>query len=500
MVVFMLNEDKKSQISSGHRLIRLVQFNEKKLYTNKEFNAKAIYISADFWLHSFLPNLKINISNNISNRISAAISRARKNIKLYDVDVIGIPELISEALFDTHWYKVKDQHISRLELRDKVLSIINKNQKIQLYLPILSRKPFSPIKNKGTLPDLSELHTLARCAEAAYTINALSPTGCEFIILADGFKYNRACGTPNSEIELYQLCLKYWMNILAIHDVVKLENYENWVNSGLSEEAALSREIHFRNKYNDLKKEYDLNFNINKLDESLDGIAKSNEIGDQLRFTFWSIVSSVYYQELFNLFDADSLSFIEHYYNDDIQELYSLYLTSLNLCIHEHFYPDLSLNKIGYLPSKEVYEIFIKMRKRAWESAMKYVAISLTDRELNTLEVVKESALKLTIHGKKGEIHFVSTTKQDVNITAQHCCGGLDFERGNTKLSFKYRLERELKNEIPILIENLEDTPYNRAKYGNFLLLYIRKQPICYVSNVTNLKKKLMSMSSLHRE
>lgn len=496
----MLNEYKKSQISSGHRLIHLVKFNEKKLYTSQEFNEKAISISADFWLYHFVPTLKLNISANISNRISAAISRARKNVQLYCVDVVGIAELISEALFDSNWYKIKEDHISRLELRDKLLVIMNKNKKIQLYLPLLSRKPFSPVKNKGTLPDLSELHTLARCAEAAYTINALSPTGCELIILADGLKYNRACGTPNSEVELYQLCLKYWMNILGIHDVVKLENYEEWVNRGLSAEAIQYREVYFSDKYHALKKEYNLYFNVHDLSHSLDEISNMNEIGDQLKFTFWSIVSSVYYQELFELFNQDGLSFNEQYYGDDIQELYSLYLNSLDLTIDEHYFTDVMLNSIDLLSSTAVYELFIKMRKRAWESAMKYVAISLTDRELNTLEQLKESALKLTIHGKRGEIHFLSTTKQDANITAQHCCGGIDFEHGASKLSFKYRLEREGKKEIPILIKHLEDTPYHHAKYGNFFLLCKREQPICYVSNVTNLKNKLMSICTLRRD
>lgn len=496
----MLNEYKKSQISSGHRLIQLVKFNEKNLYTSQEFNAKAISISADFWLYHFIPTLKMNISTNISNRMSAAISRARKNIHLYRVQSIGIAELISEALFDHHWYKIKEDHISRLELRDKLLVIINKNKKIQLYLPLLSRKPFSPVKNKGTLPDLSELHTLARCAEAAYTINALSPTGCELIILADGLKYNRACGTPNTEVELYQLSLRYWMNILGINDVVKLENYEDWVNRGLSENAIQYREIYFLDKYNAFKKEYSPHFNTQHLSQSLDKISSMSEIGVQLKFSFWSIVSSVYYKELFSLFRCEALSFNDHYYGDDIQALYSLYLNTLDLAINEDYFSDLVLNKNDLFCAKEIYQLFIKMRKRAWLSAMKYVAISLTDRELNTLDQVKESALKLTIHGKRGEIHFLSTTKQDANITAQHCCGGIDFERGVSKLSFKYRLERERQNEIPILIANLEDTPDNRAIYGNFFLLCKRGQPMCYVSNVSDYKKKLMSICSLRRD
>ncbi|UGQ25668.1 L-tyrosine/L-tryptophan isonitrile synthase family protein [Acinetobacter calcoaceticus] len=497
----MLNhEQKRSQISSGHRLIQLTKKNRDKLYTNNEFNSKAIFLSADFWLENFIPQLKINMSTNISNRVSATISRARKNISLYNVETIGVPELIAEALFDNNWYKAKEDNISRIEIRDKIEKILSKNKKIELYLPILSRKPYSPVKNKGTLPDISELHTLARCAEAAYTINSLSPTGCEFIILSDGFKYNRACGTPDSEVELYQSGLNYWIDLLDIKDVVKLENYETWVNKDLSTSLRNQREIHYNNKFLELKNNFYNYFDSNRLDKTMSEISSVSDVGAQLEFTFWSIVSSVYYEELFSFFDFNHLNFHEKYYNDDIQKLYTLYLTSLDKNLNIYKFPSLMLNVVGHLSGSQIKEIFKKMRLRAWESAIKYVAISLTDRELNTLEEVNENAIKLTIHGKKGEVHFLSTTKQDANITAQHCCGGIDFKNGSTKLSFKYRIERELKEEIPILIEDLVDSKFNRNKYGNIFLLSRRKQPICYVSNVLDFKKELINSYSIRRD
>jgi len=494
------NEQKRSQISSGHRLIQLAKKNRGKLYTSNEFNAKAIFLSADFWLENFIPQLKINMSTNISNRVSAAISRARKNISFYNVDAVGISELIAEALFDNNWYKANEDNISRIEVRDKVSKILSKNKKIQLYLPILSRKPYSPVKNKGTLPDISELHTLARCAEAAYTINSLSPTGCEFIILSDGFKYNRACGTPDSEVELYQSGLKYWIDLLDIKDVVKLENYEDWVNKDLSDLLKNRREEHYNNKCIELRNEFSSYFDCNDIEKSMSKILDKSDVGNQLEFTFWSIISSVYYEELFELTEYKNLNFNERYYNDDIQKLYTLYLTSLDKNLNLYKFPSFILNLTGYLPSLRIKELFQKMRTRAWESTIKYVAISLTDRELNTLGEVNENAIKLTIHGKKGEVHFLSTTKQDANITAQHCCGGIDFKNGSTKLSFKYRLERELKEEIPILIDDLVDSNFNRNKYGNIFLLSRRKQPICYVSNILDFKKELINSYSLRRD
>lgn len=47
------------------------------------------------------------------------------------------------------------------------------------------------------------------------------------------------------------------------------------------------------------------------------------------------------------------------------------------------------------------------MRKEAWEAAKKYVAISLLDRELNSIKAINPNAIKFTIHAKPNELRLL---------------------------------------------------------------------------------------------
>ena len=52
-------------------------------------------------------------------------------------------------------------------------------------------------------------------------------------------------------------------------------------------------------------------------------------------------------------------------------------------------------------------EQFLEMRKEAWEAAKKYVAISLLDRELNSIKAINPNAIKFTIHAKPNELRLL---------------------------------------------------------------------------------------------
>ncbi|POZ63115.1 hypothetical protein C2I19_04715 [Chromobacterium alticapitis] len=476
-----LNEEqRRSQISSGHRLIRLVRQKRFHLYSKAEFHTRAVRLPADYWLHHFVPALRAGMNETMAQRLSAAVARARRNAGLYGVAKPDVAEFIAEAFFDNWWFKAKEDNMSRVTLRDRVRELIAQGKPIRLHLPILSRKPFSPVKNRGPLPDLAELHTLARCAEAAQVIHALSPTGCQFVILADGFKYNRACRTPDAFVAAYQDGLRYWIEQLGIGDIVKLENYEQWVTAGIPAALAEERTRRYQTHCLALEERYGEHFDADELDEGMAALERLDDVGGQLSFTFWSVVGSVYYEELFALAETDS--FADRHYGDEVQQLYIAYLSSLHRNLAEYRFQGLHLPMLGYFPPERTRELFRALRRRAWEAAIRYVAISLTDRDLDVVRRIDGDAIKLTIHGKKGEVHFLSATKQDVNMTAQHCCGGVAASAEGAKLTFRYRLERESLGEVPVLIERLPDTAFYREKYGALHALQKLDQPICYAS------------------
>ncbi len=475
-----VNEQQRTQISSGHRLIRLARQKRYQLYSQEEFQSKAISIPADYWLTHFTSALKSRMNEAMAQRINAAILRARSNAHLFDVKKAGIAEYVTEAFFDNWWFKPKSDHLPRIILRDQVSTLLDKGCPLQLYFPIMSRKPFSPLKNRGVQPDLAELYTLVRCAEATQVINALSPTGCQLNILADGFKYNRACQTPDEAITAYQTGLAFWVNYLGISDIINIVDYERWVRDGVPASLLDERCYRYDSYCHMLYEKYESFFDVIDLEKSLRTIEHLDDIGRQIHYTFWSIVSSTYYPELYAF--SGNTTFFERHYGDDVQNLYSSYLSSLHRPLHECCQSGENLPRFGYLPPGKRQELFHTMRQRAWRAALRYVAISLTDRELQPLHLIAPDAIKLTIHAKKGELHFLCATQQDANMTAQHCTGGLSLHHSSVKATFRYRLERESNGELPILLEPLPLTEFNQQRYGPLLAMQNNNQPVGYTT------------------
>lgn len=487
-------EQMKSQISSGHRLINLVRNKKFGLYSEKDFLSNAIHIPPNYIINNLIPSFTHGMNETISSRVNAAISRARKNASEYSVKTCGLYEFIAEELFNNWWYKPNTSNFSRVLARDKVKSLIENNKKIRMYIPILSRKPLNPVKNRGNYPDIAEIHTLVRFAEAAQVINTLSPTGAEIVIMSDGQKYKRACGTPNNIVDSYQSSLIYWIELLEIGDVVRLENYENWVLSGIGNNDFNHRENNYHSTTDKLHHQYSTFFAAENLDRSIEYISSLSNVGKQLSFTFNSILSSLSYQSFNSMFSKNS----EHrsdlnIYSDEGQKLYLLYLSSLHRDLSENNIRGVNFDNYGYLSPSEVSNLFCNMRKEAWEAAIRYVSISLTDRDLNINNRIEPDSIKLTIHPKKNELHFITATRKDANMTAQHCVGGFEKTSTGHRVNFKYRLNRECNNELPVIIETISNNEHNVNKYGPLLPMSKQNQPLFYIdkdNQLNNLSKQ----------
>ncbi len=107
----------------------------------------------------------------------------------------------------------------------------------------------------------------------------------------------------------------------------------------------------------------------------------------------------------------------------------------------------------------------------------------MADRDLNVLRTVTPDAVKLTIHGKPGELHFVTATSRDANMTAQHCTGGYDFENGEVKPTFRYLVEREAAGEVPVLVSGARHRVAADDRYRALARLETGLQPIAYVTD-----------------
>lgn len=475
------DEQRRTQISDGHRLLRITREKRLALYSESEFLSRALYVDVDYFMHVFIPSLVRKISEDVTRRVNATNGRARKNAALYGVRKSGVPEHVAEALYDSEWFKPRAGHMPRPTLRDQITAIIQRNEPIELVFPIFSRKPFSPIKNRGLFPDLAEIVCLARCIAAAQTVNTLCPTGCFLTLLADGFKYSRACRTPGSVVSSYQAGLSYWLSALTDDNVVRLVNYEQWVEGHLRTDLLPARDISYEHYCGRLREIFSSMFDPDDLNTSISRIEQHDDIGKQLAYTFWSIVTSVHYHTLFGLTRKTSL--LAPYLTTDIQRLYINFIGSLRNTLPQFTLATEYFPTIGHFSPTELRGLFAALRIEAWEAAIRYVSISLTDRDLNVLREIAPNAIKLTIHGKPAEINFRSAPHRSANMTAQHSTGGFTVSSGRAGITFRYRLEREAENETPVLLTAPRHSPSPHNPDEPLRLLHEAQQPIAYVND-----------------
>jgi hypothetical protein len=471
--------EQRSQISDGHRLVEIVRRSGQVLYGDSDFANRALCLPASYWLEKFVPALRARMNRTVTTRINAAIARARRHSAAYGVTTPSVAEYVTEALFDNSWFKSRDNHL-RQSVRDRVARTLASRNPIELIFPIFSRKPFSPVKNRGCLPDIAEITSVARLAEAGQMINMLSPTGCSIRVLADGRKYNRACGTPDAVVGDYQSALLCWAKALDAQSIVELIDYESWVGRWLSDRELASRNADYIRRCGELLVSYGSGFDPDSAFESIRRIEAADSVGEQLAFTYRSIVSSVNYKSLWPDWKHGGEP---PHLRDDIRRLYVDHIANLHRPIDFFGARREYTASFGYLAPKDVMALFRDLRLEAWQAAVRYVSISLTDRHMNMPLRERPHAIKLTIHAKPHELHFVTASHRDSSMTAQHSTGGLSIEGGRMKIDFRYRIERERDRQTPILVTADRDWPSRAPEFWPLAALRRQRQPIGYVND-----------------
>ncbi|MGH3437444.1 MAG: L-tyrosine/L-tryptophan isonitrile synthase family protein [Sciscionella sp.] len=457
-------------ITKGHRAIELAARPDARLYTVMEFLGIAQRVSPEFWLDTFIPMLRRSASENVASRLTAAAKRARASAHVYGVSTPGAAEVATEILFDRHLVKPREQHRSRASVQQHFRSLRESKAPLRIGLPLFSRKPVSPIKNRGPYPDLAEIASMLRCYQLAAMLSQVHDTKTEFLIFADGVKYRRACETDLLQVRLYQDALRYWCDQLGISDLVQVIDYEDAVCSALGVDAAKRREAQYEQCRANLSGNYEQHFDPYDPARSLATISQLSPLGEQLSFTFRSIASSVCYQ-------TDGLGARLARCEDQATRLYLTHLANLLTDLRTH--PHVVHSEAG--SSADDVAISIELRAEAWQAAIRYVAISLVDRALDVWSIINPGGVKMTTHGKPGEIQIRPTRSKFMSMTAQHCVGGILRAQEGSKITFSYRLEHESCGDVPLLF----DQPMAR-RTGESVPNPIRKmteaqQPICYL-------------------
>ncbi len=458
-----------SRISDGHRLLRYVEQHRDALYDSAQFHRTAITLPAGQVMQRLVPAVRAQISRRAADRITAAVQRAHQHAALYGVKHAGVPECIAEALCDPWSFRVHPEHLPRIQLRNRIATLMHSHRPIDLVLPVFSRKPLSPVKNHGPWPDLAELASLAQLAGAAQVASALSPHGCRIVLLADGHKYRRACQTPAAQVEGYQQALQSWISALGVQDQLVLHDYE----AGLSERVLGvlpgTREATYRTRAAELGATYRDALDLDDLTDTLRRLAQGDTGATALGAALGSLLTSVCYSALAVQGDPDRRQ--------------NAYLHHL---LHLHAPLDVAAARWqGPEAPHEVLWLLESLRQEAWDAAVRYVAISDTDRRLQVLRRHWPQAIKLTIHAKPGELHCITTSRRNINMTAQHGCGGLLFGDSGAVIDIRYRIEREADAQVPVLI----GADAGRPDAGPLAALHAATQPFFYTDNPDALQR-----------
>lgn len=435
-----------------------------------EFFGAARRVSPSFWMDTFLPLLRRSASANVASRLTTAAKRARDKAGVYGVTRPGSTEVAAEVLFDRQLVKPREKNFSRASMHQHLVHLQRSQTPVRLSLPLFSRKPVSPLKNRGPYPDLSEIASLLRCYELAKMLSSIHEADTEFLIFADGHKYRRACGTGAEHVDLYQNALQYWCHELGIDSLVKVLDYESEVHSAIGMEAAAARETQYEDLRETLAAQYDQHFNPHAPELSLATLKAMSAEGEQLSFTFKSIASSVDYR-------TERLGERIKRGEDDATRLHQAHIA--------HLLTDLrsDVSETTAELSAEDYDALVALREEAWRAAVRYVAISLVDRMLDVWTVLTPSGIKMTIHGKPGEVQIRPTHSDYASISAQHCVGGLMLGEHGTKVTYRYALEHEHGGDVPLLFEEpLVHGASTTAPLPDPIQKMIdTHQPVCYL-------------------
>jgi len=213
-----LNDTNKTQIFNTHRLIDFtVNLSKKPKKTNDCF------IDIEYFINNVINEIELNLNFLVLNRQEYILKKSKNDFK----KPTRI-EILTKAFYDPYFFRKTEYFINYKNLENKLLSSIKNNSCIEIIFPIFSRKPISPIKNRGYFADIAEIFTILKIASFVKLIQKIIGKDIIFKILADGKKYNRVCKTPDYIVEDYQKSLQFWVDYFKLNNNIKIVDYEKY--------------------------------------------------------------------------------------------------------------------------------------------------------------------------------------------------------------------------------------------------------------------------------
>ncbi len=471
-----LNKQSESVISAHFMHKVNVDLNN-ALYSTEAFLKAAKYLDANLILKKLIPILLEASDKFILLRAKAAKTRAKKNFKKFGLSSeheVGLAEIITEVMFDRQFLKGPKENISRLSLHKKIKYLIAQKMPIKMVILALPYKASSPLKCKGSWPDLAELNFLLDIYEIAKVIDYhyrqffdLKLPMASFSIVSDGSRFNHIMNENNEMIADYQKSLKWWIKHLAIENYVEILDYQEVMSTLLPltlqhQKQTIKEQVlnEYQHKMLPLLNVYNMTETINKAIQ-LDPDPESNNPQGRFIPLFKSLIYIVRYKELTNYAKVHAENYNE-LYQKLTRHIFEPYIQLSDSDINQIAS---YIDKPGLLSVNEeklMEYLRQSMLREAWVAAIQYIGEIRSDRDLPSEPIGScfKDYIRWTIHAKSGQIALLSSRSSGDTIQAWHGIG-LFKESKNHKIKIYSlpRLSLESANAVPVLPDKIEKVP-----------------------------------------
>lgn len=496
--LYKVGLDKKEEaVISAHFMHKINQRLELKLYSDEEFLKNAVNINADQILNKILPSILRESENFIEERITAANIRVKENYKIYDLDSIesvGLPEIMTEVMFDRQFLRGHKNNYCRKTLRDQLRQLIETSSPIKMVVPSLPYKFSSPLKSRGVYPDFSEVNFLIGLAEICKTIDCIYRRSrpnfyneeplAVFVVISDGRRFNEFLNEPAVRIQNYQNYLVMWLRILKLDKYIKIEDYKNLISEKLSVDLKKEKELIKKSvakQYNELLSPYfDPNNIHHTIKKAIELEPDPEENSEEGRFIplFKSLIYIINYKTLDTYKSQYKFEYIK-IYKEITKHIFEPFV-----CMTEAEYHKISKSIFGKdkgenLSILQIYEFLRRsMLNEAWNATIQYIAEIRSDRDLNSepISTCLPDHIRWTIHAKLGQLAILTPTAHGDSIQAWSGVGTFKLtKKDKIKMCTLPVLSLDGVGAIPITINNQNNLP------KALKVLALRKQPLFYI-------------------
>ncbi|WP_237056890.1 L-tyrosine/L-tryptophan isonitrile synthase family protein [Marilutibacter chinensis] len=457
-------------VISSHFMHRISLNPDFRLYEQERYSASCLQIDEGTLTTRLFPILKAASATYCQRRMETAQMRARKQFRAYghgSADALGASEFITEAILDKEFSRNAARYNEKMALNQRLKRLIQDHRPIEMVIPALPFKIPSPLKARGTLPDLGEINFLLSLYEIAKVVEGLydvpvsedSPRLATFTVVSDGLRFHEAVNKSSAEVDRYQSTLAYWVQRLGLDAYIRIVDYRSLLRDRLPKEKRDAKARLFKFAHAHYSKTMWPLFDPINVVDSLEAAARvepdPEQENPQGRFVslLKSLIFTVNYRTLQEL-DGITDSVRVDLYRELTSNIFRPYTAGPG----RNDTDSSAQTRTGLRQSRLSPQFMERLRRsmlqEAWEAAICYISEIKSDRDQyqDPILACLPGHLRWTIHRKRGQIAI--TTPPILGMAVQAWAGSAVFRpagRGKIRLCSLPVLCLEAAGAIPVV-------------------------------------------------